>query len=60
MKQKTCRICHERKDLCDFYAYTKSSDGLQSKCKSCDNLLRAKNLKKSRDKFKDIMDSKKK
>ena len=36
MKNKICKICLESKPLTDFYAYAKSSDGFQTKCKSCD------------------------
>ena len=54
MNKKVCRICQETKNISEFYAYSKSSDGLQSKCKQCDNLIRAKNIKKNRDKFKSL------
>ena len=56
MKQKRCNICSEIKDITDFYAYKNSADGLQSKCKSCDNEIRAKNQKKNRKKYKELID----
>jgi hypothetical protein len=59
MKNKICKICLESKPLTDFYAYAKSSDGFQTKCKSCDNSIRAKNLQKSRTKYKEVILKKK-
>ena len=58
MKQKRCNICSEIKDITDFYAYKNSADGLQSKCKSCDNEIRAKNQKKTRKKYKELIEKK--
>ena len=43
---KVCAKCNEEKDFSLFSKYSKSKDGLQSKCKSCDKVYREKNKEK--------------
>jgi len=43
---KVCNKCKIEKDICNFSKYSKSKDGLQHHCKSCNKEYKLKNLEK--------------
>ena len=51
---KQCSTCEKAKPKTEYYKKTATKDGLHYKCKSCVrafNIINAKNIKRSRDKY---------
>lgn len=45
MRTKICYVCQQELPDCDFWKIPKASDGLDSKCKDCRNMLVEKRRK---------------